>query len=103
MKFCKCQKSLFRKINFLELDEYSRNLQMLSIIEKFKNWKMKNKWKICMPFGRQNWKVGTPFGTLTCQVEKLACWDVYWHIGTKKGEVGMLLACWHVWHAWHTV
>ena len=41
MKFCKCQNlgSLFREINFLQLLKYSRNLQMLSIIEKFKNKK----------------------------------------------------------------
>ena len=41
MKFCKCQNlnSLFLEINFSELPKYSRNLQMLSIIEKFKNEK----------------------------------------------------------------
>ena len=39
MKFCKCQnlRSLFREINFLKLPKYSRNLQKLCIIEKFKN------------------------------------------------------------------
>ena len=39
MKFFKCQnlRSLFREINFLQLPKYSRNLQMLRIIKKFKN------------------------------------------------------------------
>ena len=27
---------------------------------------------------------------------RLARWHVYWKIGTKKREVGMLLVCWYV-------
>ena len=53
--------------------KYSGNLQMLSIIEKLKNWKTKTSWKISTPFGSQSWKIGFPFGRLTCQTEKLAC------------------------------
>ena len=49
IKFWKCQylNSLFREIYFLELPKYSWNLQMLNIIQKFKNWKilLKNKFK----------------------------------------------------------
>ena len=39
MKFCKCQNLhfLFHEINFLQFPKYSRNLQMVSIIEKLKN------------------------------------------------------------------
>ena len=42
MKFCKCQNlnSLFLEINFLELPKYFWNLQMLIVIEKFKNWRI---------------------------------------------------------------
>ena len=60
MKFCKCQNlnSLFREIIFLELPKYSRNLPMLSIIEKFKNWKTKK---------LKNW-----YAFLAGEVEKLA-------------------------------
>ena len=41
MKYGKSQNLsfLFRKKNFLELPKYFWNLQMLSIIGKFKNWK----------------------------------------------------------------
>ena len=63
--------SLFCEINFLEFPKYSWNLQMLSIFQKFKNWKiiLKNSWKIDTPFGRRSWKIDTPFGTLERQVE----------------------------------
>ena len=71
IKFCKCQNwnSLFREISFLELPKYSGNLQMVSTIEKLKNWKiyLKNSWKIDMLFGKRIWKIGMP----------LARWHVY--------------------------
>ena len=110
MEFCRCQNlnSLFHEISFLELPKYSWNLQMVSMIEKFKNWKilLKNSWKIGPPFSRRSWKIGTPlarwhdklnsnwhtFGTLT---RLLARWQVMmrsWHV------FGML-ACGHVDHA----
>ena len=87
---------MFREINFLELLKYCWNLQMLRIIEKFKNWKilLSNSWKIVMPFGRQSWKIGGP-----------------WHICTKKWDGGTLLARWNLgtwaprprWHPWHAL
>ena len=90
MKFCKCQNlnSLFREIIFLELPKYSWNVQMLSIIEKFKDWKvlLKNSWKIGMHFGRRSWKIGL-FWT-------------YWHIKLNNwhtfGTLARLLTRWHV-------
>ena len=80
--------SLFRDISFLELPKYSRDLQVLRIIEKFKNWKilLKNSWKIGKPFGRQSWKIGTP----------LASWHVYWNIGTLARKNKKLARFWHV-------
>ena len=69
MKFCQCQNlnSLFREISFLELLKYPWNLQMVSMIEKFKNWKilLKNRiylvgWQVIM----RNWYA---FGTLACE------------------------------------
>ena len=64
MKFCKFQNlnSQFCEISFLELPKYSWNLKMVSMIEKFKNWKnlLKNSWTIGTPFGRWSWKIGMP-------------------------------------------
>ena len=64
MKFCKCPNlnSLLREIKFLQLPKYSRNLPMLSIIEKFISRKilLRNSWKIGLPFGRRSWKIGSP-------------------------------------------
>ena len=76
------------RLSFLELPKYSRNLQVLRIIEKFKNWKilLKNSWKIGKPFGRQSWKIGTP----------LASWHVYWNIGTLARKNKKLARFWHV-------
>ena len=84
MKICKCQNlnSLFREISFLEFPEYSWNLQMVSMIEKFIE---KFFWKIVEKFvrlladederlirvGTPSWIIGTP----------LARWHVYWHVG----------------------
>ena len=101
------------------MPKYSWNLQMLSIIIKFKNWKviLKNSWKIGMPFGRRSWNIGTPYGTLVCQVKKLA---LLFHVGTPLarwhtklknwhgfGALACLLARWQVkmkrWHAFGTL
>ena len=65
--------------NFLEMPKYSWYLQMLTIIEKFKNSKnkqankkkKKNSWKIGTPLAGEVKKL-TTFGTLTHQVEQLA-------------------------------
>ena len=81
-KFCKCQNlhSFFHEINFLQLPKYSRNLQMLNIIEKFEN---KNSFeKLVRPLvseveksaglwdgGTPSWITGTPLAR-------------YWHVGT---------------------
>ena len=70
MKFCKCQNlnSLFSEISFLELPKYPWNWQILSIIEKLKNWKIisKNKWKICLLVGEiENLARLLYFGTLS--------------------------------------
>ena len=97
MTFCKCQNldSLFREISFLELPKYSWNLQMVRIIEKFKNWKilLKNSWKIGTPFGRQNWKIGTP----------LARWHAKLNNWYTFGTLARLLARWQVtMKSWHT-
>ena len=86
--------SLFPEISFLELPKYSWNLEMLSIIEKFKNWKtiLKKSWKIGIHFGRRNSKIGWPLGTLVRQFETLAR---LWHVGTPSLIIGAPLACWH--------
>ena len=77
-------------MNFLELPKYYWNLQMLSIIEKFKNWKtfLKNSWKTGTSFGRRSWNIGAPFGTSWKIGTLLTSWQVYWHIGTfaRKSE-----------------
>ena len=85
MKFCKCQNlnSLFRKLSFPELPKYSWYLQMLSIIEKFKYWKiiLKNSWKIGTPFGRRSWKIDMP----------LAHWQAKLHNWYTFGTFARLL------------
>ena len=74
------------------MPKYSWNLQILSIIEKFKSWKvlLKKVWKIGKPFSRWNWKIGTP----------MPRWIPSWIIGKP-------LARWHVkmrsWHALGTL
>ena len=64
-------------------------MQMLSMIEKFKNLKyflLKN-----------SSKIGKPFGTLVQQVEKLAhLWHVYWSVGTLTCKNEMFTRFWHV-------
>ena len=82
MKVCKCQNlnTLFCEINFLELPKYSWNLQMLSIIENFKNWK--NFWK-------KNWESDTPFGR---KVEKLTRLLARWYTKLKNWHVFGMLA-----------
>ena len=81
MKFCKCQNlnSLFPGIICLELPKYSWNLQLLSIIEKFKNWKilLKNNWKIGTPFRRQSWTIGTPLARLRGHVNQAGTHSTY--------------------------
>ena len=86
MKFCKCQNLnfLFCEISFLELPKYVWNLQMLSIIEKFKNWKIF--WKIGTPFGRGSWKIGLP----------LACWHIKLNNWHTFGTIAHLLSRWHI-------
>ena len=88
MKFCKFQNlnSLIREISFPELPKYSWNLKMLSIIEKFQNWKFF--WKIIEKVIR----------LLAVVVEKL---ERFWcH---TYATLARLLARWHVkmrsWHA----
>ena len=88
MKFWKCQKlnSLFLDLGFLELPKHSWNFQILSIIKKFKNWKilLKNSWKNSTPFGRRNWNIGTPLalGMPSWTIgTPLASWHDYRHIG----------------------
>ena len=102
MKFCKCQNlnSLFREISFLELPKYSWNLQMLSPIEKFKEWKilLKKYLKIGTTFGRWSLKIGAPlasrhnklknwhaFGLLASPVEKPAR-DTFIYTLSRKNE-----------------
>ena len=59
--FCKCQNlNYVLRVNSVEFPKCSRNLQMLSIIEKFKSWKILLK---------NSWKIGTPFGMLAPQAE----------------------------------
>ena len=110
-KSCKCQNlnSLFREISFLELSKYSWNLQMLSIIEKLKNWKnfLKNSRKIGTPFGKRSWKIGSP---VQCWHTKLNNWHTFdtlthllarWHVKNKLARVWHFgtLAHGHVDHA----
>ena len=101
VKFCKCQNlnSFFRKISFLELPKYSWNLQMVSMIEKFKNPKilLKNSWKIGTPFGRRSWKIETPLARWHAKLNN-------WH---TFGTLARLLTHWQVimrsWHAFGTL
>ena len=76
------------KIWILELSKYSWNLQMVSIIEKLKNWKilLKNNWKIGTPFGRRSWKIGTP----------LAHWHAKLNNWHTFGTLARLLTRWQV-------
>ena len=101
MKFCKCQNLnyFFREIKFLELPRFQfQFLNFANVKHKWKIQKLKNIffWKIVEKLerlsGRQSWKVGTPFGTLTRQVEKLAC---FWHVGTPNWKIGTPLAHCH--------
>ena len=80
MKVCKCQNlnTLFCETNFLELPKYSWNLQMLSIIENFKNWK--NFWK----------KIEK---VTHLSVGKLKNWHAFWHVDTPSWKIDTSLAC----------
>ena len=97
MKSCKCQNLnyLFREISFLELPKYSQNVQILTIIEKFKNWKipLKNSWKIGTPFGRRSWKSDTPL------VRLLARWNVKMRVWQSFGTLTRRPR----WHAWYAI
>ena len=61
---------------------------MMSIIEKFKNWKilLKNSWKIDTPFGKRSWNIGSP---LACWYTKLNNWHTF-------GTLARLLTLWHI-------
>ena len=91
---------------FVSQDKFSRTAQIslkFAYVKhnwKFKNLEMlfKNSWKIGMPFGRRSWKIGTSSGTLTHQVEKLAC---LWLVGMPSWIISTSLACWYVY--WHVV
>ena len=94
-KFGKCQNlnSLFGKINFPKLPQYSWNLQMLSIIEKF-FWKIVE--KLVRPLAGEVWHVSPP----NWKLARL------WHDGTPSLKIGTPLARWHLkmrsWHAFGT-
>ena len=96
IKVCKCQNmnSLFREISFLELPKYSWNVHMLSMIKKFKNWKilLKNSWKIGIPFSRRNWKIGTP---LASSHAKLNNWYTFVMLVRLFARWQVIMRSWH--------
>ena len=58
------------------------------------NANVKHNWKTQTL--KSSWKIGTHFGTLSRQVEKLAC---FWHVGTSNWIIGTPLTRCHVY--WH--
>ena len=114
------------------MPKYSWNLQMLRIIETFKNgnFLLKNIWKIGTLFGRWSWKIGTPsfiistplarwnwiFGTpLTFWHDKLYNWHDsgtlarlfvrrYLKVGSGRAfGTWARRPRWYAWHAWHVI